>query len=115
MKRLLALLLVCTLSPAAHAEGGFLDVLRGVAGAIGGNQPAPAAPPQSVTPTLGIRGMDEGGAKAAAPAGDSIKLLESWAVGRGEAEAAAGRRGLKSRAASYQGAAKDATKPESPR
>lgn len=99
MKIVLALLLFCALLPTASAQGGFLsNVLRGVTGAIGGNEtPAPVTP----TSTLGVRGMDEGGAKASAPASEDIKLLESWAVGRKEAEAAAGRRGLVARAVEY--------------
>jgi hypothetical protein len=100
MKTAIALLLFCALLPTAFAEGGFLsNILREVTGAVGSKDaPAPAAS----TSVLGIRGMDEGGAKSAGPATGDLKLLESWAVGRKEAEAAAGRRGLAARAAEYK-------------
>jgi hypothetical protein len=45
--------------------------------------------------------MDEGDAKGSAPAVGDLKLLESWAVGRMEAEAAAARRGLRARLVKY--------------
>lgn len=95
MKTALAILLFCTLLPTASAQGNFLsNILRGVTGTVGSKDtPAPVTP----TSTLGVRGMDEGGAKASGPATEELKLLESWAVGRKEAEAAAGRRGLAAR------------------
>lgn len=101
MKTLLALLLFCALLPAALAQGGgFTDLLRSVTGAIGTRE---APPPSGQTAVLGVRGMDEEeAAKASAPAGADTKLLESSAVGRKEAEAAAAQRGLKARPVSYQ-------------
>ncbi len=102
MKTILSLLLFCVLSPAALAQGGGLsDLLRSVTGAIGGKETA--APAQKgETAVLGVRGMDEGDAKAAAPVAGDAKLLESWAVGRKEAEAAAARRGLAARPVTYE-------------
>ena len=100
MKTVLALLLFFALLPAASsAEGGFFsNVLRGVTGAIGNKDAAPATP----TATLGVRGADEGDVKVAAPAAEDVRMLESWAVGRKEAEAAAGRRGLAARTVRYE-------------
>lgn len=100
MKIILAVVLFCALSPTALAQGGmFTDILRSVTGAVGRPD---AQPEKSQTAVLGVRGMDEGDAKAAAPSGEGVKMIESWAVGRREAEAAAGRRGLTARAVSYE-------------
>lgn len=111
MKLALAFLLFCALLPTASAQGGFLsNILRGVTGTVGGKDtPAPATP----TSTLGVRGIDEGGATTSKPAAGDLKLLESWAVGRKEAEAAAARRGLTARAAEYQ-TAPDKTTSQAP-
>lgn len=112
MKIALALLLFCSLLPTASAQGGFLsNILREVTGAVGGkDSPAPA----TSTSVLGVRGMDEGGTKTAGPATEDLKLLESWAVGRKEAEAAAVRRGLAARAAEYQKSAPDQPTSQAP-
>jgi hypothetical protein len=102
MKPTLFLLLFCALPPAALAQGGgFSDLLRSVTGAIGGKEASTPAP-AGQTAVLGVRGMDEGDAKTAAPATGDLKLLEGWAVGRKEAEAAALRRGLTARPVSYE-------------
>jgi hypothetical protein len=101
MKTILSLLLFCALLPSALAQGGgFTDLLRSVTGALGGKEAAPAPKPE--TSVIGVRGMDEGDAKTAAPATGDARLLESWAVGRKEAEAAAARRGLKARPVNYE-------------
>jgi len=102
MKIILSLLLFCALSPAVLAQGGGLsDLLRSVTGAIGGKETA--APAQKgETAVLGVRGMDEGDAKTSAPAAGDARLLESWAAGRKEAEAAAARRGLTARPVNYE-------------
>lgn len=91
------LLLVPTLALAQNNP--LTGFFRSITGALGG--PAKPAPPPP-TSTLGIRGMDDASAAAPAaaadaPAGDA-RLLESWAVGRTEAESAAARRGLSARA-----------------
>lgn len=100
MKTLPFMLLFCALLPSAPAQaGGFSDLLRSVTGAIGSKE-TPA--PTGQTAVLGVRGMDEGEAKTSAPAAGDAKLLESWAVGRQEAEAAAARRGLTARPVDYQ-------------
>ena len=102
MKTLLFLLLFCALLPTAAAQsGGFSNLLRSVTGALG-SQEAPVQSGQ--TTVLGVRGMDEGDPKASAPApfaGDA-KQLESWAVGRREAETAAARKGLTARQVDYK-------------
>lgn len=85
-------------------------MLRSVTGAVGRSDAPPA---KSETSVLGVRGMDEGDAKtAAAPAGDGVKLIESWAVGRREAEAAASRRGLAARAVEYEKVTADTNNPQ---
>lgn len=99
-KTILSLLLFCALSPAVLAQGGgFSDLLRSVTGAIGSKE---APPPKGQTAVLGVRGMDEGDAKESAPVAGDARLLESWAVGRKEAEAAAARRGLTARPVTYE-------------
>ncbi len=112
MKIAFAILLFCVLLPTASAQGNFLsNILRGVTGAVGSKDtPAPA----TSTSVLGVRGMDEGGTKTAGPATEDLKLLESWAVGRKEAEAAAARRGLAARAAEYPKSAPDTPTSQAP-
>ena len=110
VKITLSLLLFCALLPTAFAQGNvFTNILRSVTGAVGRTE-TPAAEPQ--TAVLGVRGMDEGDAKASAPAGGGVKLLESWAVGRTEAEAAASRRGLTARSVEYDKVTADTTDPQ---
>lgn len=102
MKPTLFLLLICALPPTASAQGGgFSDMLRSVTGAIGGKEASTPAP-AGQTAVLGVRGIDEGDAKTSAPATGDARLLESWAVGRKEAEAAATRRGLTARPVNYE-------------
>ena len=100
MKTLLFLLLFCALLPTAAAQsGGFSNLLRSVTGALGSKE----APQQSgQTTVLGIRGMDEDDAKASSPVAGDAKQLESWAVGRREAETAAARKGLTARQVDYK-------------
>lgn len=77
-------------------ENPLSGFFRSITGALGGTS---KPTPQTTTSTLGIRGMDDATAAAVpaeAPAGDA-RLLESWAVGRTEAETAAARRGLVAR------------------
>jgi hypothetical protein len=107
MRTILSLILFCVLLPTAMAQGNvFTNILRSVTGTVG-NSDAPAKPAQ--TATLGVRGMDDGDVKTAAPAGDGVKQIEGWAVGRKEAEAAAVRRGLTARAVEYENVAADKT------
>lgn len=102
MKPTLFLLLFCALAPAASAQGGVIsDLLRSVTGAIGGKETSTPAP-AGQTAVLGVRGMDEDDAKTSVPAAGDARLLESWAVGRKEAEAAAARRGLAARPVNYE-------------
>lgn len=110
MKNLLAVMLFCALSLSALAQGGlFTDILRSVTGAVGRTD---AQPEKSQTAVLGVRGMDEGDAKTSAPAGEGVKMIEGWTVGRREAEAAAARRGLTARAVNYESAGADNAKPQ---
>ena len=101
MKYLLSILCCCALSPPAYAQSdnGLTNMLRSITGAIGGEAKPP--PPSAVTPTLGVRGMDDDTTVAANTVGDT-KQLDSWAVSRTEAEKAAARRGLAARAVAYE-------------
>lgn len=109
MRRTLAILTLLIMAPAAQAQGGLTDLFRSVTGALrGGAEPAPRPQGGAV---LGVRGMDEGGAQAAAgPAGDDYALVEGWAATRPEALAAAERRGLAARRAVLTEAAPEAAK-----
>lgn len=109
MKLIFFLLLFCVPLPPAFAQGGsFSNLLRSVTGAIS----APDQPAQKgQTTVLGVRGMDEGEAKSSAPVADNMKLLESWAVGRKEADVAAARRGLKARTVEYENSKASITTP----
>lgn len=110
MKIILSLMLFCALLPPAFAQGGmFTDILRSVTGAVGRSDAPPEKPQTAV---LGVRGMDEGDAKASAPSSEGVKMIESWAVGRSEAEAAASRRGLTARSVEYEKATADTTRPQ---
>ncbi len=110
VKIILSMMLFCALLSTAFAQGNvFTNMLRSVTGAVGRPDDSAAT---SQTAVLGVRGMDEGGVKASAPAGDGVKLIESWAVGRREAEVAAGRRGLTARSVEYQKVAADTTNPQ---
>lgn len=88
-------------APAAQAQGSLSDVFRSVTGALRGGS-REAAPQQGATPVLGVRGMDEAEAPAAAPASDDIVLMDGWAAIKVEALAAAGRRGLAARGAALR-------------
>ncbi|KAF0164313.1 MAG: hypothetical protein FD157_2267 [Rhodocyclaceae bacterium] len=110
VKIIVSVMLFCALLPTAFAQGNvFTNILRSVTGTVGRPE-TPAATPQ--TAVLGVRGMDEGDAKASAPAGDGVKLIDSWAVGRTEAEAAASRRGLTARSVEYGKATADTANPQ---
>lgn len=102
MKRLILVLCASLASSAALAQtsssGGFGGFLRSLTGSLGGASEKQAP---SRTSTIGIRGMDEGAATAAEPATEDIRLLEGWASTRVEAERAASKRGLVSKAATY--------------
>ena len=109
MNRMLFLLLGCFASVAqAQDGGGITNLLRSVTGAISG---APTPPPaQQTTTVLGVRGMDEETAlasNAVVEPAQALKQLDAWAVGRGEAEKAAAKRGLAARKVVYAAAAKE--------
>ena len=89
-------LAVLALTPAiAVAEGGFAGFFRSLTGLLGNQKDEPSRRP--ATSTIGIRGMDEGGAIAAEPSAADLKRLDGWAANRIEAEAAARRRGIAAR------------------
>jgi len=98
---MLALLFVL---PSAHAQGGLSDIFRSVTGALrGGRESAPEQ--QGATPVLGVRGMDEAEAGAAAPANEEYVTMEGWAAIKVEVLAAAAKRGLAPRPAEFRKAA----------
>lgn len=85
--------LLLAVVPAAQAQ--FSDLLRSLSGALrssgGGNV---QQQPQGTTATIGIRGIDEGGTVANAPASADNALLDGWLATRGEASHLAGQKGL---------------------
>lgn len=102
-----ALALALLAAPPVMAQS-FSGFLRGITNTLSGgsNKPAPAQN-NSATATIGVRGVDdtEGGNANAAPASSAdLKLLDSWAATRVDAEIAAGKRGLvANKNASYGG------------
>lgn len=102
---LLAAACIPAFSPPAKAQqgsglGGFF---RSVTGALGGPKAdTPPAQQQNVTATLGTRGIEEGGQKAAGPSSEDYSLMEGWSATRGEAESSARTRGLESRQATLK-------------
>ena len=96
-RQILAILAVMAAAPGVHAQGGLADMFRSITGALrGGRETAPQQ--QGVTATIGVRGMDEADAQAAAPASGDYTLMEGWAATKPEAERAAGGKGLAARA-----------------
>lgn len=109
MRRIFAVLGLLLAAPAVQAQGGLTDIFRSVTGALrGGRETAPQQ--QGVTPVIGVRGMDEADAQAAAPVADEYVLMEGWAAIKAEALAGAERRGLAARPVSLKGATP--TKPD---
>jgi hypothetical protein len=100
MRRFLAILTLLMAAPAVQAQGGLSDIFRSVTGALRGGRDA--APQQGATPVLGVRGMDEADAQAAAPASDDYVLMEGWAATQPEAQAEAAHRGLAARPAALK-------------
>lgn len=99
MKRL-ALLFCLSLASSTVLAQGFGGFLRSITGSLGGG--ASDRPATGRSSTIGIRGMDEAGAVTAAePATEDVKLLETWASTRIEAEQAATRRGLSAKTATF--------------
>ena len=91
-RKILAVVVLMSAISVAHAEGGIADMFRSITGALQGGKPA-QQPRQEFTPTIGVRGMDEADAKAAAPANEDYVLMEGWAATKPEAEhAAAGKK-----------------------
>lgn len=101
---LLALACVATFSSSALAQqGGLGGLFRSVTGALGGPKAdTPPAQQQNVTATLGTRGIEEGGLKAAGPSSEDYALMEGWSATRGEAEGGARTSGLESRRATLK-------------
>jgi hypothetical protein len=87
--------------PAAQAQ--FSDLLRSLSGAVrssgGGTQPPQQ---QGATPTIGVRGIDEGGTVAQAPASADNTLLDGWTATRSEAARAAQAKGLAARKVAFK-------------
>lgn len=91
------MLAVLALTPGiTAAEGGFAGFFRSLTSLLGNQNDEPSRRP--VTATIGVRGMDEGGATVAAPSAADLKRLDGWAANRIEAETAARRRGVTARA-----------------
>jgi hypothetical protein len=100
MRAILMILALALATPAAQAQLG--DIFRSLSGALRGRE----APPQQqhgVTPTLGVRGIDEVDAKnVAATADKDYNLMEGWMATRPEAERIAAGKGLAARPATLR-------------
>jgi hypothetical protein len=84
------------MSVSLPAQAQFTDLLRGISGAIRGEQ-APQQQ-QGLTPTIGVRGIEEGGvATAGGVSTADFALVESWAVSDEAASKAAKQRKLVAR------------------
>jgi hypothetical protein len=96
--------LLLAVVPAAQAQ--FSDMLRSLSGALrGGGGGAPTQHQQGTAATIGIRGIDEGGTVANAPASEDNMLLDGWMATRGEATRTAGAKGLAAQKAFFRSAA----------
>ncbi len=101
MRFTFAILLALTVHLSAHAQGGgFSGFLRSITNAVGGSSDHKTSDTPA-TATLGIRGLDDGDTKLADGAKGDARPLETWAVGRTEAEAGAARRGLVARSVEF--------------
>lgn len=103
MHRFALAALLLAVVPTAQAQ--FSDMLRSLSGALrssGGS--TPQQQPQGLTPTIGIRGIDEGGTLADAPASEDNTLLDGWMATRGEALRIAEGKGLAARPAAFRSA-----------
>lgn len=93
---------------AAQGVGGFL---RGLSNSLSGssNQPAPTQG-TSATPTIGVRGMDEGSnGNGGSARPEDLKLIDGWSATKPEAELAAKKRGLSANSAATYGASAENT------
>jgi len=105
INRIAVAALLLAVVPAAQAQ--FSDFLRSLSGSLrssGGGNTA-QQPQNGVTPTIGIRGMDEGGTVANAPAGEDSVLLDGWLSTRDEATTFASGKGLAARQVTLKSAA----------
>ncbi len=92
--------LLLAVVPTAQAQ--FSDMLRSLSGALRSGGSAPQQQQQGLTPTIGIRGIDEGGTLADAPASEDNTLLDGWTATRGEALRIAESKGLAARPAAFR-------------
>lgn len=86
---------------------GVTDLLRGISGALRGQQQPQQQ--QGLTPTIGVRGIEEGGAATGAAATGDYALVESWMVSEAQALADAGKRKLRPRVVSLRSGAPAST------
>lgn len=92
----LAMLATCaTWSGPTLAQAGLTDLLRGVSGALRGQQQPQQQ--QGLTPTIGVRGMEDGDTASAGPATAEYAQVETWAVTPDGAQKAAAKRKLSAR------------------
>lgn len=100
--RWLVLVFICAM-PAAHAQLGVgaTDMFRSLSGFIrGGKENQPQQ--QGATPVMGVRGIEETGQVASAPASGDYELMAGWAATKTEAEHAAGEKGIAARPVSFK-------------
>jgi hypothetical protein len=99
--RLLIATLLLAAVPAAHAQ--FADMLRSVSGALRGGGGAGQQQQQGPTPTIGVRGIDEGGTVSNGAASADNQLLDGWLATRPEATHLASSKGLSARPVRFKG------------
>jgi hypothetical protein len=105
------LALVCAV-PEVHAQVVISDVFRSLSGFIRGGKESQQQ--QGATPVMGVRGIDETGETASAPASGSgdFELMEGWSATKIEAEHAAEVKGIVARPASFKKSATGSAAPE---
>lgn len=89
--------------PTAQAQ--FADFLRSVSGALRGGGGAGTQQQTGTAATIGIRGIDEGGTVANAPASEDNMLLDGWMATPAEASHLAKGKGLAARQVTFKSAA----------
>lgn len=92
---------VALVAASGMAQAQFGNFLRSITGAFSGNN----QPQQGSTATIGIRGIDDGGAVVNAPASPDNALIDGWVATKPEAEYLAKEKGLAARDVRVKGAA----------
>lgn len=103
VKKIAVAALLLAIVPTAQAQ--FADFLRSVSGALRGGGNAGTQQQTGAAATIGIRGIDEGGTLANAPASEDNLLLDGWVATPAEAGHLAKGKGLAARQVIFKSAA----------